>query len=179
MKSEHHAELTQIISLLPTSCLSSHDLEVSAACAARPHQPLSFQRTVERFAFLLDQYQERRQLLDAHIRDYIAALLAHVDITHAQGRVTPRADAACQLLAHVCKVRGEKTMLMRMPHQVEYVNAVLRTVERVVSLKQTTDVRSIHDVVVNTEHAVDDDGMCSRVRARTRTISGVHVFMAV
>ena len=118
-------------------------------------------------------------MLDAHIRDYIAALLAHVDITHAQGRVTPRADAACQLLAHVCKVRGEKTMLMRMPHQVEYVNAVLRTVERVVSLKQAVDVRSIHDVVVNTEHAVDDDGMCARVHARARTISDVHVFVAV
>ncbi len=86
-----------------------------------------FQRAYEKFVLILDLYQEQPHLLDPKLESLLRPLLIFARNT---GDYTEETNKfAFNLLMHITKVRGYKTMLRYLPHEVTDLEPTLTLLE--------------------------------------------------
>lgn len=71
----------------------------------------------------LEKYQEQPELLDAHLEEMVVPVM---DLVRSDMRSTPRTHRCFRVVYALCKVRGYKTVVKFMPHQVGDLEPTLR-----------------------------------------------------
>ena len=70
---------------------------------------------LQRFTTILDYYQEQPHLLDKDLESLLAALFAHLDQFRAP---EPLVHVTFKYMVMIVKLRGPKSMVRHMPHEV-------------------------------------------------------------
>lgn len=87
----------------------------------------TLQIIVGRFIYLTDLYQEQPHLLDRILEELLTRLLDLVRLEEKELVFGLKAKLAFKFLHHLAKVRGPKTVIQKLPHQVGDFELVLRS----------------------------------------------------
>ncbi|XP_043244301.1 tubulin-specific chaperone D-like [Amphibalanus amphitrite] len=82
---------------------------------------------LQRFTTILDYYQEQPHLLDKDLESLLAALFAHLDNFQAHENLV---HVTFKYMVMIVKLRGPKSMVRHMPHEVDDMERVLQCLER-------------------------------------------------
>ncbi|KAK6617706.1 hypothetical protein RUM44_005294 [Polyplax serrata] len=80
----------------------------------------------ERFVFVLDQYQEQPHLLDRNLDVMLGKI---IEIVRVKENPESLKSIAFQYIKHIMKVRGFKTVVRHLPHEVADLEPVLQLLE--------------------------------------------------
>ncbi|KAH7727513.1 beta-tubulin cofactor D family protein [Aphelenchoides avenae] len=108
----HLAEMKELISKVPS-------LETTAKNEAN----------LERFQKLLSLYECDSRLLDPVLRDFVSELISFVSFPTKGEPLSTTSVYALQLLRSLTRIRGYKTVMRVMPHEVDYLEKVLCLLE--------------------------------------------------
>lgn len=98
------------VSNLITQCIALKE-------TSDPMQTHSAELIFEKFIKLLDRYQEQPHLLDSHLKLMISRLFEPI-YSFGNGGSSMAFHTACKFIYHISKVRGCKTIIRHLPHEV-------------------------------------------------------------
>jgi hypothetical protein len=91
------------------------ELRTSAQHQTSPTDIRLVERNWQRFAFILDQYQEQPHLIDSHLDGLLTQI---INIIREEGLDLEVKHVAFRCLYFISKVRGYKVVARHLPHEV-------------------------------------------------------------
>ena len=135
---EQHEQVKQLIEQIASiddQSTTTTTTTCSTTCATNEVPEMTdVERIFDRFQYILNQYQEQPQLLDAYLPEMINKLLHYVEKGPNKNHI------AGALLHHIIKLRGFKVVTTRfLPHEPHHLVIVLNLIERELEGNSTSE----------------------------------------